>query len=158
DLPYHRVDMEHYIHANYLGRRTVAHNSSFGCPFACSFCAVVAMSNRRWLAQSPARLAAVMRHLGGPYHLDPAQMHAMDFFINEARVAEFAQRIAGLGLHWWALGRVDTLMQYSDATWTRMARSGLKMLFSGAESPKDEALARMNKGGKASAGLTIELA
>jgi len=31
----------------------VAHNSSFGCPFACSFCAVVAMTHRRWLAQSP---------------------------------------------------------------------------------------------------------
>jgi len=29
DLPYHRVDMERYLHPNYLGRRTVAHNSSF---------------------------------------------------------------------------------------------------------------------------------
>jgi radical SAM superfamily enzyme YgiQ (UPF0313 family) len=63
ELPYHRVDMTRYIHKNYLGERTVAHNSSFGCPFACSFCAVVAMSNRRWLAQSPARLERVMRHL-----------------------------------------------------------------------------------------------
>ena len=44
-------------------------------------------------------------------------MHDMDFFISEARVAEFAERIAPLGLKWWALGRVDTLMQYSDATW-----------------------------------------
>jgi radical SAM superfamily enzyme YgiQ (UPF0313 family) len=158
DLPYHRVDMERYIHANYLGRRTVAHNSSFGCPFACSFCAVVAMSNRRWLAQSPARLARVMRHLVDTYRVDAVQMHDMDFFINEARVSEFAARIADLGLQWWALGRVDTLMQYSDATWSRMARSGLKMLFSGAESATDEALARMNKGGKASASLTIELA
>jgi radical SAM superfamily enzyme YgiQ (UPF0313 family) len=158
DLPYHRVDMERYIHANYLGRRTVAHNSSFGCPFACSFCAVVAMSNRRWMAQSPARLARVMRHLVDTYRVDAVQMHDMDFFINEARVSEFAARIADLGLQWWALGRVDTLMQYSDATWSRMARSGLKMLFSGAESATDEALARMNKGGKASASLTIELA
>ena len=158
DLPYHRVDMERYIHANYLGRRTVAHNSSFGCPFACSFCAVVAMSNRRWLAQSPGRLARVMRHLVDTYRVDAVQMHDMDFFINEARVSEFAERIADLGLRWWALGRVDTLMQYSDATWSRMARSGLKMLFSGAESATDEALARMNKGGKASASLTVELA
>jgi len=54
EYPYERVEMERYIHPTYLGRRTVAHNSSFGCPFACSFCAVVAMSNRRWLAQSPA--------------------------------------------------------------------------------------------------------
>ena len=39
-----------------------------------------------------------------------------------------------------------------------MARSGLKMVFSGAESASDEALERMNKGGKAAARLAIELA
>jgi len=68
------------------------------------------------------------------------------------------KRIADLGLRWWALGRVDTLMQYSDATWDAMARSGLKMIFSGAESGTDAALAQMNKGGKSSAALTLELA
>jgi hypothetical protein len=158
DLPYHRVAMERYIHPNYLGRRTMAHNSSFGCPFACSFCAVVAMSNRRWLAQSPARMERVMRHLVKTYQVDAVQMHDMDFFISEARTAEFCERIAGLGLRWWALGRTDVLMQYSDATWTAMARSGLKMIFSGAESGTDETLAQMNKGGKASAALTLEFA
>jgi anaerobic magnesium-protoporphyrin IX monomethyl ester cyclase len=158
DLPYHRVNMERYLQPNYLGRRTVAHNSSFGCPFACSFCAVVAMSNRRWIAQSPERMDRVMRHLATTYRVDAVQMHDMDFFISESRTAEFAERIADLGLHWWALGRVDLLMQYSDATWERMARSGLKMIFSGAETGNDEALERMNKGGKSSTALTLELA
>ena len=150
--------MERYIQPTYLGERTVAHNSSFGCPFACSFCAVVAMTNRRWLAQSPARMERVLRHLVETYRVDAVQMHDMDFFISEARVAEFAERIAPLGISWWALGRVDTLMQYSDATWQAMARSGLKMLFSGAESASDATLAAMNKGGKASARLPLELA
>lgn len=158
ELPYHRVDMRRYIHKNYLGQRTVAHNSSFGCPFACSFCAVVAMSNRKWLAQSPARMESVLRHLASTYGVDAVQMHDMDFFINEARTAEFAERIGDLGIRWWALGRVDALMQYSDTTWDKMARSGLAMVFSGAESGTDETLARMNKGGKSSAALTLELA
>jgi hypothetical protein len=90
--------------------------------------------------------------------VDSVQMHDMDFFISEARVAEFAERITPLGINWWGLGRVDTLMQYSDATWQAMARSGLKMLFSGAESASDATLAAMNKGGKAAAHLTLELA
>ncbi len=158
DMPYDRVDMSRYIHANYLGRRTVAHNSSFGCPFNCSFCAVVAMSSRHWLAQSPARMERVMRRLVDEYRVDAVQMHDMDFFISEPRVAEFAERIAGLGLTWWALGRIDTLMRYSDATWQKMARSGLKMVFSGAESGSDETLAAMNKGGRSAARLTLELA
>src|SRR4029077_3217373 len=101
DLPYDRVDMSHYIHPTYLGKRTVAHNSSFGCPFACSFCAVVAMSNRRWLAQSPARIERALRHLVAAYGVDAVQMHDMDFFINEARTAEICGRIADLGLRWW---------------------------------------------------------
>ena len=158
DLPYHRVDMARYLQPNYLGRRTVAHNSSFGCPFACNFCAVVAMSNRRWIAQSPARMEQVLKHLAATYGVDAVQMHDMDFFISEARTAEFAERIEGLGLAWWALGRVDALMQYSNLTWQKLARSGLKMVFSGAEAASDATLAAMNKGGKASARLTLDLA
>jgi anaerobic magnesium-protoporphyrin IX monomethyl ester cyclase len=158
ELPYHRVPMERYLHATYLGRRTVAHSSSFGCPFSCSFCAVVAMSNRRWLAQSPARLEGTLRHLATTYGVDAVMMHDMDFFINEARVADFAARIAPFGLKWWALGRIDTLTHYSDRTWEAMARSGLKMVFSGAESASDAVLATMNKGGRSAAHLAIELA
>jgi radical SAM superfamily enzyme YgiQ (UPF0313 family) len=158
DLPYERVEMGSYIQPTYLGRRTVAHNSSFGCPFACSFCAVVAMTNRRWLAQSPARMERVVRRLVSDYRVDAVQMHDMDFFINEGRVAEFADRIKPLAIHWWALGRIDTLMQYSDATWQAMSRSGLKMVFSGAESSSDAVLATMNKGGKSAARLAIDLA
>ena len=99
-----------------------------------------------------------MRHLVGTYGVNAVQMHDMDFFISEARTAEFCERIADLGLRWWALGRIDTLMHYSEATWTALARSGLKMVFSGAESSSDAVLATMNKGGKASPRLTIDLA
>ncbi len=158
DLPYARVRMSDYIHPNYLGARTVAHNSSFGCPFACSFCAVVAMSNRRWLAQSPERVEHALRHLVARYRVDAVQMHDMDFFISEQRAAECAERMTPLGIRWWALGRIDTLMKYSDRTWRLLQRSGLKMVFSGAESGSDETLALMNKGGTSSAQLALELA
>ncbi len=158
DLPYHLVDMANYIHTDYLGSRTAVHHSSFGCPFACNFCAVVAMSNRKWLAQSPERVERTARHLAGKYGVDALQMTDMDFFVSEARTAEIADRIADLGLHWWGLGRVDTLMRYSEETFRKMARSGLKMVFSGAESGSDETLERMNKGGTASTELALELA
>src|SRR6185295_2167059 len=112
--------------------------------FACSFCAVVSMSNRRWLAQSPARMERAVRHLATTYRVDAVQMHDMDFFISEQRTAEFAERIRDLNIAWWSLGRVDTLMQYSERTWQSMARSGLKMIFSGAESGSDATLQEMN--------------
>jgi hypothetical protein len=116
------------------------------------------MSNRRWVAQSPARIEMALRHLVARYGVDGVMMHDMDFFISEARAAEFAERIGSLGIAWWGLGRVDTLMHYSDATWTSLARSGLKMVFSGAESASDATLQAMNKGGRSAARLALDLA
>ncbi|MEP7200108.1 MAG: radical SAM protein, partial [Chloroflexota bacterium] len=158
DWPYHKLPMERYFHKHYLGNRVGTHHSSYGCPFACNFCAVVGMVNKRWLPQSPARMERVLRFQKEQYGADAIQFHDMDFFVNEARTAEFAERITPLGMAWWALGRVDELMRYSDATWQKMKASGLKMVFCGAESGSDEVLKRMNKGGKATVNATLELA
>jgi len=158
DWPYDRVPMERYLHRHYLGARVGAHHSSFGCPFACNFCAVVAMSNRRWVAQSPARVASVLAGQKRRYGIDAVQFYDMDFFISESRTVEIAERLRAMNLTWWALGRVDELMRYSDRTWQIMRQSGLKMVFCGAESGSDEVLARMNKGGRAATNLTIDLA
>ena len=158
DWPYHRVPMTRYLHAHYLGRRVGTHHSSFGCPFSCNFCAVVEMSSRRWVAQSAARVSRVLLDQQARFGIDAVQFHDMDFFISEPRVAELAERLTGRGLAWWALGRVDELMRYRDDTWRAMRRSGLKMAFCGAESGSDDVLTRMNKGGTASAGQTLDLA
>lgn len=156
-FPYHRVDMHRYIRQNYIGSRTTDHNSSFGCPFACNFCAIVSMTNRRWLPESPQRMASTLRLLREQYGLNGILFHDMDFFIDEARVAEFCDQIKDLGMSWWALGRIDELHRYKDSTWKLMKQSGLKMVFCGAESGSDEMLKRMNKGGKASTQLAEEL-
>ncbi len=158
DWPYHRLPMERYIHRHYLGERVTSHQTSYGCPFACNFCAIVSIAKRRWTAQSPDRVAAILERHQRDYGADAVQFHDMDFFIKENRVAELSERLERLGMTWWALGRVDELMRYSDATWRKMKASGLKMVFCGAEAGSDEVLQRMNKGGKSGAGLTLELA
>jgi anaerobic magnesium-protoporphyrin IX monomethyl ester cyclase len=156
-LPYHRLDMEQYAMRNYLGHRVYNHNTSFGCPFACNFCAVVALSKRRWIPESAARMAHVVTMLHDQYKADAVEFHDMDFFVSEERIAEFSERIIPLNMRWWGLGRIDTLMAYSDKTWQKMQRSGVKMIFMGAESGSDEVLARMNKGGKSSTEQTLAL-
>jgi hypothetical protein len=156
--PYERLDMPQYFHRHYLGGRVGAHHSSYGCPHACSFCAVVGLANRRWVAESPERVEGVLRHFKSRYDADAIQFHDMDFFISEARTTAIADRVRRLGLSWWALGRVDELMRYRTATWQLMKESGLKMVFCGAESASDDTLRQMNKGGTASAEQTLELA
>ncbi len=156
-MPYDRLDVSKYVGNSYLGTRVLNHNTSFGCPFACNFCAVVALSNRRWLPESAQRVADIVTHMHDRWHINGLEFHDMDFFVKEGRTAEFAERITGKGINWWGLGRVDTLMSYSDDTWAKMQRSGAKMIFMGAESGSDETLERMNKGGHASTDLTLAL-
>jgi radical SAM superfamily enzyme YgiQ (UPF0313 family) len=156
-FPYDKIDTARYVGHSYLGSRVLNHNTSFGCPFSCNFCAVVALSNRRWLPESGERVAGIVQHMHRNWHINGLEFHDMDFFVSEKRTAEFAERITGLDINWWALGRVDTLMSYSDDTWTKMKQSGAKMLFMGAESGSDETLKMMNKGGKSGTAQTLAL-
>lgn len=156
-FPYDKIDVSRYVGRSYLGSRVLSHNTSFGCPFACNFCAVVALANRRWIPESAERIANIVGHLQDNWKIDGLEFHDMDFFVNEERTADFAERISGRGIRWWALGRVDTLMSYEDKTWDSLQRSGAKMLFMGAESGDDETLKRMNKGGKSGVAQTLAL-
>jgi anaerobic magnesium-protoporphyrin IX monomethyl ester cyclase len=54
-------DVLAYRGKSYLGDRVMSHHTSFGCPFACNFCAVVKLVNQRWLPESPERVEEVVR-------------------------------------------------------------------------------------------------
>jgi radical SAM superfamily enzyme YgiQ (UPF0313 family) len=156
--PYHRVNMADYSGKSYLGNAVQCHHTSFGCPFACSFCAVVRMVNQRWLAESPARVEKVTDILVSQYGADGIEFHDMDFFIKEDRAAEIAERIEKYNINWWALGRVDNLSRFSDTSWEIIKRSGCKMIFMGAESGSAETLKIMNKGGTSGPEKTLYIA
>lgn len=158
DFPYHRVEMSRYLRRTFMGDRTISHHSSYGCPFSCSFCAVVNMTSSRWLSQSADRTARAVHALARRWGADSVEFQDNNFFVNEARTAEFAARIMDLGIAWWGEARVDTLLDYSEATWVGMRQSGLRMVFLGAESGSEETLGRMNKGGSASTAKTLALA
>jgi radical SAM superfamily enzyme YgiQ (UPF0313 family) len=158
EFPYDRLDLTRYVRRTVLGRRTLSHHSSYGCPFFCNFCAVVNMVNGTWRAQSAERVARTARLLRDRAAIDSLEFFDNNFFVHRARTHEFAERIADLELTWWGEGRVDTLLKYEPDTWRLMARSGLQMIFMGAESGSDETLRRMDKGGKMSTDKTLEIA
>jgi radical SAM superfamily enzyme YgiQ (UPF0313 family) len=158
EFPYHRIPMERYARASFMGKRTLAHHSSYGCPFFCNFCAVVNMVGGRWLAQSAERTANVTRRLVTDYGADAVEFYDNNFFVHEARTVDFAERIKDLQIGWWGDARIDTLMRYSDRSWELMRDAGLRMVFMGAESGSDETLKRMNKGGSASTDKTLAIA
>lgn len=158
NFPYHRVPMQRYIRPTFMGRRTLPHHSSYGCPFQCNFCAVVNMVGGRWFSQSAERTAGVARGLVERWGVDAVEFYDNNFFTQHARTVEFAERIMDLGIAWWGEGRIDTLMKYPDRAWALMRDAGLRMVFLGAESGSDETLKRMNKGGTASTEKTLAIA
>ena len=158
DFPYHRLPMESYVRSTFMGKRTLPHHSSYGCPFTCNFCAVVNLAAGRWRAQSAERTAEVTRHLVRDYGADSIEFYDNNFFVDEERVREYASRSSDLRLGWWGEARIDTLLRYAESTWNLMRESGLRMVYLGAESGSDATLARMNKGGTATVEKTIEIA
>jgi radical SAM superfamily enzyme YgiQ (UPF0313 family) len=146
-LPYERLDMERYAARTFLGRRTFNHHASAGCPYRCNFCAVVNLFDGRWIPDPADDVVRTVRRLVTDYRADAIEFHDNNFFAWEKRTRAVAEGIAPLGVSWWGEGRIDTMLAFDDATWAAMARSGLRMVFYGAESADDAVLAQMDKGG-----------
>jgi radical SAM superfamily enzyme YgiQ (UPF0313 family) len=103
-------------------------------------------------------MARTVRRPHRPGGADAVEFYDNNFFVQESRTTEFAERIRDLRIAWWGEARIDTLLRYSERSWGMMRDSGLKMVFLGAESGSDETLKRMNKGGSASAEKTLVIA
>jgi anaerobic magnesium-protoporphyrin IX monomethyl ester cyclase len=145
-LPYHRLSTpEKYILPTFLGRRTAVHHASIGCPYRCKFCGVVPLYNGRQKTEAPERTAAVLAHLKSKYSIDAVQFYDNNFFLNDSHAQAQAEHLMPLGLRWWAEGRIDAVLRYSDETLRALRRSGATMIFFGAESGSDRVLEQMNK-------------
>jgi radical SAM superfamily enzyme YgiQ (UPF0313 family) len=150
-LPYAKLNefysMDRYLWKTYLGNKTIAYHSSFGCPFTCSFCAVVPIYDARWKSKSARGIYEDIKYLKNAYGGDAIEFHDNNFFVSEKRTVEFARLIEQENMAWWGEGRVDTLDHYSDESLRRMKTSGCRMIFFGAETGNDRLLHRMRKGG-----------
>jgi anaerobic magnesium-protoporphyrin IX monomethyl ester cyclase len=150
-LPYDRLhetyDLRRYLPRTYLGRRTFAYHSSMGCPFTCSFCAVVPIYNARWRGRSPQNIYKDLMRLKERFGIDAMEFHDNNFFVSEKRTVEFANLIAKEKITWWGEARIDTMDKYSDASLKTIRDAGCKMIFFGAETGNDEVLKQMDKGG-----------
>jgi len=150
-LPYDKLDklysFEKYLGKTYLGDRTLAYHSSIGCPFTCSFCAVVPIYEARWKARPADQVYREVKYVKDKWGADSIEMHDNNFFVSEKRVVEFSQLIKKENMVWWGEGRIDTINKYKDETLALMRESGCKMIFFGAETGNDEILKKMDKGG-----------
>jgi len=113
ELPYEKLHgfypLSSYLGRSYLGQRTIAYHSSFGCPFKCSFCAVVPIYEARWNGKSAEKIFKDILYLKENFGGDSNELHDNNFFVSEKRTVEFARLIKGHSITWWGEARIDTL-------------------------------------------------
>lgn len=150
-LPYAKLNgfypLEKYLGKTFLGSKTAAYHSSMGCPFTCSFCAVVPIYNARWKGKSAPFIYKDLKYLIDEHGANAVEFHDNNFFVSEKRTVEFAHLIKGEKISWWGEGRIDTVDKYSDNSLELMREAGCKMIFFGAETSNDALLKLMDKGG-----------
>jgi anaerobic magnesium-protoporphyrin IX monomethyl ester cyclase len=158
-IPYDHLDqyysLDGYLGKTYLGTRTVAYHSSIGCPFTCSFCAVVPLYEARWKARSAPLVFEDIRYLHDKWGANAIEFHDNNFFVSEKRAVAFSELVRPLNMQWWGMARIDTMSGYSDASLANIREAGCRMIFFGAESGNDEILKQFDKGGTQS-GKQIE--
>lgn len=151
-LPFDELDrfypMQRYLNRTFLGKKTLAYHSSMGCPFKCSFCAVVPIYEARWRGKSAANIYRDIKYVQEKWGADSIEFHDNNFFVSEKRTVEFSELMLRENMNWWGEGRIDTVDQYSDESLALMRRAGCRMIFFGAETGNDALLKQMDKGGK----------
>jgi len=155
-LPYEKLNsfypIKYYLGKTFLGTKTAAYHSSMGCPFTCSFCAVVPIYEARWKGKSAPLTFKDIKYLKDKFGANAVEFHDNNFFVSEKRTVEFSQLIKNENIIWWGEGRIDTINKYSDDSLSLMSEAGCRMIFFGAETGNDAILKQMDKGGTQSGG------
>ena len=150
-LPYDKLhemfSIEKYLGKTYLGNKTLAYHSSIGCPFTCSFCAVVPTYEARWKAKSALHIYKDIKYIKDKWGADAIEFHDNNFFVSEKRTIEFARLILPEKMTWWGMARIDTMDKFNDESLELIRKSGCRIIFFGAESGNDKVLHQLDKGG-----------
>jgi radical SAM superfamily enzyme YgiQ (UPF0313 family) len=151
DLPYDKLNnfypINKFLGKTYLGEKTLAYHSSIGCPFTCSFCAVVPIYEARWKAKSAQHVYKDVKYIKDKWGATAIEFHDNNFFVSEKRAVDFAKLVMNDNMTWWGMARIDTMSKFKDESLRLIRESGCKCIFFGAESGNDSILEQMDKGG-----------
>jgi anaerobic magnesium-protoporphyrin IX monomethyl ester cyclase len=162
-LPYDKLDKlypidKYYLGKTFLGTRTLAYHSSIGCPFTCSFCAVVPTYEARWKAKSAQHVYRDIKFIKEKWGANAIEFHDNNFFVSEKRTVEFSQLLRTEKMNWWGMARIDTMDKFKDESLALIRESGCRIIFFGAESGNDAILKQLDKGGTQSGAQIIRFA
>ena len=144
---YRRLDLTPYVHPQWGHRRVIGYESSRGCPFACAFCSISAVFERRWYGLEAARVAGDIAWLKKQYDIDAVHFFDNNFFIDRQRAADIARLFIerGLDIAWDGTVVAQQFVRFSPAEIDHLRESGLFRVILGGESGDEEVLRRIHK-------------
>jgi len=146
-LPYDRLaNPRRYLTKTYLGQHTAGYQAALGCRFRCTFCGVAAMFRGKMALPTAARLEQDLQFLTARLGADAIQFYDHNFFDREVDMVPLLEVLAKFALPWWCFARADALINMSEASWSLVRKSRLRMAYIGAESPSDWLLHDIRKG------------
>jgi radical SAM superfamily enzyme YgiQ (UPF0313 family) len=144
-LPLPRRDLTQKYRKRYfhlVWRPTALIVTSAGCPYQCNFCPCPVLTGGKFLKRSPELVLEELSRIKEEY------IYAGDdnFFFDYQHALRIYQLIkeAGIKKQYYILSRVDEINRHPDIV-EKWAEIGLKKVFLGLESFKDEELKRLNK-------------
>lgn len=152
-MDYDLIDMSRYFADS---ERVIDYISSYGCPYACTFCAEPTQSLRRWRGLSPARVVDELSALKERYHPDRFNLQDPNFSSNPSRVVEIVKEMRRRGLELEILCDMRTrdVVRVADRIdLTQLRDVGFRRIFIGIESGSDRMLRLIRKGSTAADAL-----
>jgi len=147
-MPYDKFELQRYISKSDGGEPIAGYISSQGCPWACSFCAEINMTKRRWSGLSPKKVVDDWEFFNKKYGVTNITLYDSMFVANPTRVKDIAKEIKLRGLNI-SLGfinaRTDQISRFDDEFLKLLKEINCTTFLIGAEGGSDDVLRIVNK-------------
>ena len=145
--PYYLLkDIENYI-VKEDNQRATNFYTSYGCPYACDFCAIQSIYNRRWNGLNAEKVVDEIENLVKKYKLTKIFTNDDNFYVDEKRVYGILKGLKERKINIKLAatnGKSKTLANYKQETWELMSEYITDILI-GAESASQDTLKHIHK-------------
>ncbi len=144
---YRYLKMPDYIHPGWGNNKILGYESSRGCPYACAFCSIGAVFQRRWQGLPYDCVLRDLQYLLEQYDIDAVHFFDNNFFVDKERALKLAEELhsSGTGLRWDGAAAVRQFLHLTHKELTKLMEGGFYRVIAGVESGDAEVLRYINK-------------